>query len=1249
MPDIFLGELDLDLTPPYVQNEDPAPGQTNVSIETAISFNILEPNFEAGVDPDTITVTVNGTNAILDGFFQTGYNGSISPITLGLAVGYRVIIVPAIYLSDDSTFLITVDADDLAGIPNTMPTHSWTFYTGEQFDTNAHIFLANSMTQTVNSASSAFQSKFNQVQAGSHGNISLSVEKDNPDPTKNYQIRTIVAGRLDTKLNVVQNTELELGVGQITYEDEKVFKGDYQPPLVVVDDGDEVYGINRTFNRMVYSSINNPIFNLRLVDRDDDTFFVFYRDGIGVKASAVNKVNTSGSTGITALLVSGASGMDAAVKLSFTSFMVASLSSSSAGGVRTYTMEIVKCDQYVVNEEVISPFQFTGPDASDAGHLDLIADGSGNVYGTFYYTETGNDIDRKIRFIRSYDNGNNWDFVYFPGTNEISTLPNFFDEIGFDPYTTNGDGLEYPRLSYDPINEIFIITVMSKRTAPDAGARCGTAYSKDFVTWNRLNYPVFRNFVQLWSTAEDLDTDEKSAKLVRFNNKYFSICSDSEGIYSCIFESENETHGSRRGLVWAGDNSSATGGYRIDKHDYAVFNNVLYYATEFLSTGFAKIGFVIHALGGHTNLPDKTQYSGGWFGTVGEPDSDIGFSKTVGGTSSASSDQYGLTITVNTGAADQLYYGRTDLDTSVMKDDGAKVKFVIKPVQDGGRTSDSAQRIHLKLPNTGNTDNFHITVRVSTDGIYVVNESPGGESAQFAITINDFYEILLVAKPSSTTCVVKCFYRSVYANALWTPASIESTTDTWIELTGIPTFTSPDTTSKGEFHFGLIGPQPSQTSEAIWKSVYYCDGVEPTDIEFTTTDSIDTYNPSTDEASLDLLPIGREGIRQRTVGSVDTWQRTISGIILRWHGLDAFKNDSWTFNTTSDFNEVNVTSKIPKLVYRTENTSSDQSVLFFSEDDDMGAYIMDTFIMLNTNFRYCKIQANNDGTTWSPAPLELDVDFGLEDGTIYETTLRINEDMLTIRCVDKEWLHGELRGKYILLERIFEPHVVAPPGSDQEYRNVAFKIVDNGADFVIISTAGLIDDAAHGGASSHLFQDQRVVAGDSFVIYDSRMSLVTRDVSAYKYVRFFIRQSDLWSDPWGNNQPSLPNEDSWSVGELDFGKRIELEDNFSYGSTRQLQQNNTIKENDYGQSDVTNQGEPIHVFSMVYNITSDDDADALQALYDAANEVGQPFWYIPDVVTSPEELYLVVFSKDYSYSKTLPDRQDIKFLLEEVV
>jgi len=105
-----------------VINFFPADEGVDVLTSTAISFTVLDDEGGSGVDVTTLVVKVNGVDVIVDGVFQAGYDGSISPS----GNGYDVLVVPESGLEYETVYAVAVTADDLAGNPGS---GSWSFTT----------------------------------------------------------------------------------------------------------------------------------------------------------------------------------------------------------------------------------------------------------------------------------------------------------------------------------------------------------------------------------------------------------------------------------------------------------------------------------------------------------------------------------------------------------------------------------------------------------------------------------------------------------------------------------------------------------------------------------------------------------------------------------------------------------------------------------------------------------------------------------------------------------------------------------------------------------------------------------------------------------------------------------------------------------------------------------------------------------------------------------------------------------------
>ena len=112
-------------TPPFVENQVPAPGAIDVAIDSDIALRVDDAS--AGVDQSTINITVNGENAVIAGVIQANYNGPNASIAAGGNAGFDIVLDPVGDLPDDQLTPITVDATDNSG--NVMTTVNYSFTT----------------------------------------------------------------------------------------------------------------------------------------------------------------------------------------------------------------------------------------------------------------------------------------------------------------------------------------------------------------------------------------------------------------------------------------------------------------------------------------------------------------------------------------------------------------------------------------------------------------------------------------------------------------------------------------------------------------------------------------------------------------------------------------------------------------------------------------------------------------------------------------------------------------------------------------------------------------------------------------------------------------------------------------------------------------------------------------------------------------------------------------------------------------
>lgn len=125
MPDIVQGEFSTDVTAPVISNVVPADTSVDVLPGAAIEFDLTDE--ETGVDTASVVVTVGGVTAYdgAAGGFQTGYSGTFAQS----GTTWHMSLTADAGFGSYNTITATVDAQDLALLPNVMPQYSWSFTT----------------------------------------------------------------------------------------------------------------------------------------------------------------------------------------------------------------------------------------------------------------------------------------------------------------------------------------------------------------------------------------------------------------------------------------------------------------------------------------------------------------------------------------------------------------------------------------------------------------------------------------------------------------------------------------------------------------------------------------------------------------------------------------------------------------------------------------------------------------------------------------------------------------------------------------------------------------------------------------------------------------------------------------------------------------------------------------------------------------------------------------------------------------
>lgn len=124
MSNVYVGLQSLDELTPYVQNQVPVPGATEVPLTDNVYLEIIDAG-GSEVDLSTVVISIEDVPAVLAGVAQPGYPTTITAI----AGGYSFNINPDVNFQVNDTIDVQVDASDSAGVPNVMPTVNYSFYT----------------------------------------------------------------------------------------------------------------------------------------------------------------------------------------------------------------------------------------------------------------------------------------------------------------------------------------------------------------------------------------------------------------------------------------------------------------------------------------------------------------------------------------------------------------------------------------------------------------------------------------------------------------------------------------------------------------------------------------------------------------------------------------------------------------------------------------------------------------------------------------------------------------------------------------------------------------------------------------------------------------------------------------------------------------------------------------------------------------------------------------------------------------
>jgi len=1112
------------------------------------------------------------------------------------------------------------------------------------------LFLANTRIEAVNSVSSEFNTKVREVSVGSsnQGNLSLEATVD-PDvgvDVGDYTVAIKKNGRTDGKLLSIEETEVELGTGQVTDIQEITYKGDYDPPKYKINDGTYDYGTQKTMGKMVFGTDtdSNITYTIHICDRDDDSYFVFYTEVATYTQTRVYtapKQSKTDSNVLTRHSVSydGTSYTTiASTRIKENRYLLVGLNSIDK------SLSFILVDE---NGDGVNAYEYSIPQLQGANgalnvyglNVDMISDMKGNVYialsgALVDVGDTPGATDSTIMFFKSSDFGATWNPVLSPGTKNFASIGNPIyveTDNNINPHAAGGYGYSVPRLHYDEINKTFLVMSFGYTTAGSNKGRFVISHSKDFINWSSHQFPIFRTANIDDTASGDFDHSLSVGGIARYGEEIICMTSTVvSGLYTSAFSNDTQKYGIRTGTSWCGDTGGLQKGEMVSNFCLKNIDGVIYIANTFYDQLALNNlpGLCVHAIGIHTNLNELTPYKNSYFGNINLP-TDIGWTLAVGGTTSETITDDGLEISTTTGIRSHYRTDLTDSDT-----DGNhvfKARFSIKPVTG---TYSVGQGARFKLYSTVGGSFSDFSIFVGTDGIEIYDHIAASNVDTVALSLTNQEVHIYLAWYCGSGINGEL---AVYYNL----NDIEDF-DKWININQYTVDVNASVTSQ-EVRFGCY--RGSNTTEAVWRNFYYADTVDNTDISYLFSD----HNDSPYSTILDWIPIQKELENEKT----------IDGLTLNWQGLDGYEDDEFTIVSESEFPVENSISKFPHRVWRAADGSAESSVsaevnfVLDAQDSSIGKFIFDSFITYLSNFKNFTLEANDTDVWTGPPTYTEDFDMTLSTGTIDINQYRGNEDIFDIDVLlDTAYQYGELRDKYIMLERLFLFNVIH---GHTTYGNVGFKIIDNGKSYgstnktrITFSSKNLVDPYAATAAPSDPLQ---VVSGDDVVIYETKYIGLYEAIKEFRFIRLVIPISDTYAAGWvATNQPSLPNEKSWKLSGFDAGTRTEVAYDADTGQGTNLESGIDLKLDAFGRIDLIQKNKRIkESFSLKYSYLDDDDYESLLALITTVHTNGfKPFWYAPDVHTRPHMVYLVNI-KNLKSKKMLPDYQTEELNLEEVM
>ena len=344
-------------------------------------------------------------------------------------------------------------------------------------------------------------------------------------------------------------------------------------------------------------------------------------------------------------------------------------------------------------------------------------------------------------------------------------------------------------------------------------------------------------------------------------------------------------------------------------------------------------------------------------------------------------------------------------------------------------------------------------------------------------------------------------------------------------------------------------------------------------------------------------------------------------IQLDWHGLDGVANDEWEMLNQPQYAANNLVDKLPSRPWRSQTTSA-QAIIIDSEDSNRERFFVDTFFLVETNFRIAFIQAKEDiESSWDSPDFAIEVDNLYDSGDVHEATT-------AWVIVSERYDVNELADKLIVLRL----------SSGTNNTSKTLKIIRNDGNRIYFETT---DD------SSDYITDTIIpnIAIAEYEILNTRFVHRTGVPVSFQYWRIYIPNRFLES----TYRQNIPTGSRYQIGEFDAGLAIELPEDDGFGEVVVVTNNvGTAKiTSRKGRSQILQTALPSRVFDLSIPIAEAEVDAQVQSLV-AATRRRNNVWIVYDYNNAPLDFAQCKLGDEINVEGLAPGVQNITFTLEEV-